>query len=395
MNRSLKGIKVVDMSRVVAGPVCGSILGDLGADVIKVEGPDLFDEIRSWYTPDLEDVSLYYMSVNRNKRAITLNLKTEKGIEIAKELLKDADVVIENFKTGTMKRLGLGYDELKEINPRLIYCSVTGYGQNGPYKNLPGYDFLAQAMGGAMSVNGPKTGEPFKTGIAMADLFTGLYATISVLASLQARSHTNSGQHCDISLLDSMVASMLNIATSYLNTGVLPERYGNEHPNLVPYQNFNTKDQQIIVAIGNDNQFKKLCVLLELEEIAYDKSFSNASSRSINREKLIPIIQEKLLERTAKEWTDMFKQNNIPSGQINTMEEVFEDPQVIARKMTEEVSHPTLGSVKLLSSPIKLSETPTKIEKHPPLPGEHTEEVLRELNYDPDQIKTFYQENII
>lgn len=395
MERSLNGIKVVDMSRVVAGPVCGSILGDLGADVIKVEGPDKFDEIRSWYTRDLEDISLYYMSVNRNKRAITLNLKSKKGIEIAKELLKDADVVIENFKTGTMKRLGLGYDELKEINPGLIYCSVTGYGQNGPYKDLPGYDFLAQAMGGAMSVNGPKTGDPFKTGIAMADLFTGLYATISVLASLQARNHTHSGQHSDISLLDSMVASMLNIATSYLNTGALPERYGNEHPNLVPYQNFHTKDQQIIVAIGNDNQFKKLCILLGVEKKAYDERFSTASARSINREELIPIIQNKLLERSAKEWIDMFRQNNIPSGPINTMEEVFADPQVIARKMTEEISHPTLGSVNLLSSPIKLSETPAKIEKHPPLPGEHTDEVLKELDYDEDQIEVLYKNNII
>jgi len=392
---ALEGIKVIDMSRVVAGPLCGSILGDLGAEVIKVEGPGIQDEIRSWYTDQMEDISLYYMSVNRNKKAITLNLKSEKGIKIAKEIIKDSDVLIENFKSGTMERLGLGYEELKEINPNLIFCSVTGYGQDGPYSSFPGYDFLAQAMSGLMSVNGEVEGEPIKTGIAMSDMFTALYATISVLASLQARHITKEGQQTDVSLLDSTVASMLNIATSYLNTGALPKRYGNQHPNLVPYQSFDTKDKQIILAVGNDNQFKKVCNLLNLDELPNDEKFSTASSRNINRTELLPILQKQLLKATSEEWIEKFREHNIPTGPINNMEEVFQDPQVKSRKMTTEVPHPTLGNVTLLSSPMKLSGTPAKIDKHPPLPGEHTADILKDMNYNKQEIEELYKENII
>ncbi|WHY59123.1 CaiB/BaiF CoA transferase family protein [Peribacillus simplex] len=395
MNRALSRIKVLDLSRVVAGPVCTSILGDLGADIIKVEGPDFLDETRTWFPPDIEDISLYYMAVNRNKRAITVNLKTKEGIQIIKKLIQESDVIVENFKTGTMERLGLGYEDLKALNPKIIHCSITGFGHTGPYKQLPGYDFLAQAMSGFMSVNGTSDGEPVKAGIAMADLYAGLYAIISILAALEARNHTGRGQHCDISLMDSMVASLLNIGTGFLNTGNLPKRYGNQHPTLVPYQNFQTKDKEIIIAVGNDRQFQRFCSLINAEELPQDERFATANARIIYREELIPILQEVILTKTADEWLKVFQENNIPCGPINTLDRVFTDEQVLERQMIQEVDHPTVGIVKLLGSPIKLSDTPVTIERHPPLHGEHTKEVLLELGYDKQEIETFMEEKVI
>ncbi|KOR78778.1 CaiB/BaiF CoA transferase family protein [Peribacillus frigoritolerans] len=395
MTKALSRIKVLDLSRVVAGPVCTSILGDLGADIIKVEGPDFLDETRAWFPPDIEDISLYYMAVNRNKRAITVNLKTKEGIQIIKKLIQESDVIVENFKTGTMERLGLGYEDLKALNPKIIHCSITGFGHTGPYKQLPGYDFLAQAMSGFMSVNGTSNGEPVKAGVAMADLYAGLYAIISILAALEARNQTGRGQHCDISLMDSMVASLLNIGTGFLNTGNLPKRYGNQHPTLVPYQNFQTKDKEIIIAVGNDRQFQRLCSLINTEELPQDERFATANARIIYREELIPILQEVILTKTADEWLTLFKENNIPCGPINTLDRVFTDEQVLERQMIQEVEHPTVGIVKLLGSPIKLSDTPVTIERHPPLHGEHTEEVLLELGYDKQEIESFMEDKVI
>ncbi|MBD8591181.1 CoA transferase [Peribacillus simplex] len=395
MTKALSRIKVLDLSRVVAGPVCTSILGDLGADIIKVEGPDFLDETRAWFPPDIEDISLYYMAVNRNKRAITVNLKTKEGIQIIKKLIQESDVIVENFKTGTMERLGLGYEDLKALNPKIIHCSITGFGHTGPYKQLPGYDFLAQAMSGFMSVNGTSNGEPVKAGIAMADLYAGLYAIISILAALEARKHTGRGQHCDISLMDSMVASLLNIGTGFLNTGNLPKRYGNQHPTLVPYQNFQTKDKEIIIAVGNDRQFQRFCSLINTEELPQDERFATANARIIYREELIPKLQEVILTKTADEWLTLFQENNIPCGPINTLDRVFTDEQVLERQMIQEVEHPTVGIVKLLGSPIKLSDTPVTIERHPPLHGEHTEEVLLELGYDKQEIESFMEDKVI
>ncbi|GAA1374978.1 CaiB/BaiF CoA transferase family protein [Peribacillus frigoritolerans] len=395
MTKALSRIKVLDLSRVVAGPVCTSILGDLGADIIKVEGPDFLDETRAWFPPDIEDISLYYMAVNRNKRAITVNLKTKEGIQIIKKLIQESDVIVENFKTGTMERLGLGYEDLKALNPKIIHCSITGFGHTGPYKQLPGYDFLAQAMSGFMSVNGTSNGEPVKAGVAMADLYAGLYAIISILAALEARNQTGRGQHCDISLMDSMVASLLNIGTGFLNTGNLPKRYGNQHPTLVPYQNFQTKDKEIIIAVGNDRQFQRLCSLINTEELPQDERFATANARIIYREELIPRLQEVILTKTADEWLTLFKENNIPCGPINTLDRVFTDEQVLERQMIQEVEHPTVGIVKLLGSPIKLSDTPVTIERHPPLHGEHTEEVLLELGYDKQEIESFMEDKVI
>lgn len=395
MTKALSRIKVLDLSRVVAGPVCTSILGDLGADIIKVEGPDFLDETRAWFPPDIEDISLYYMAVNRNKRAITVNLKTKEGIQIIKKLIQESDVIVENFKTGTMERLGLGYEDLKALNPKIIHCSITGFGHTGPYKQLPGYDFLAQAMSGFMSVNGISNGEPVKAGVAMADLYAGLYAIISILAALEARNQTGRGQHCDISLMDSMVASLLNIGTGFLNTGNLPKRYGNQHPTLVPYQNFQTKDKEIIIAVGNDRQFQRFCSLINAEELPQDERFATANARIIYREELIPIIQEVILTKTADQWLTLFQENNIPCGPINTLDRVFTDEQVLERQMIQEVEHPTVGIVKLLGSPIKLSDTPVTIERHPPLHGEHTEEVLLELGYDKQEIESFMEDKVI
>ncbi|WP_350302579.1 CaiB/BaiF CoA transferase family protein [Peribacillus frigoritolerans] len=395
MTRALSRIKVLDLSRVVAGPVCTSILGDLGADIIKVEGPDFLDETRTWFPPDIEDISLYYMAVNRNKRAITVNLKTKEGIQIIKKLIQESDVIVENFKTGTMERLGLGYGDLKALKPKIIHCSITGFGHTGPYKQLPGYDFLAQAMSGFMSVNGTSNGEPVKAGIAMADLYAGLYATISILAALEARNHTGRGQHCDISLMDSMVASLLNIGTGFLNTGNLPKRYGNQHPTLVPYQNFKTKDKEIIIAVGNDRQFQRFCTLINADELPKDERFATANARIIYREELIPILQEVIFTKTADEWLTIFQENNIPCGPINTLDKVFTDEQVLERQMIQEVEHPTVGIVKLLGSPIKLSDTPVTIERHPPLHGEHTVEVLLELGYDKQEIESFMEDKVI
>ncbi|MEC0345215.1 CaiB/BaiF CoA transferase family protein [Peribacillus frigoritolerans] len=395
MTKALSRIKVLDLSRVVAGPVCTSILGDLGADIIKVEGPDFLDETRAWFPPDIEDISLYYMAVNRNKRAITVNLKTKEGIQIIKKLIQESDVIVENFKTGTMERLGLGYEDLKALNPKIIHCSITGFGHTGPYKQLPGYDFLAQAMSGFMSVNGISNGKPVKAGVAMADLYAGLYAIISILAALEARNQTGRGQHCDISLMDSMVASLLNIGTGFLNTGNLPKRYGNQHPTLVPYQNFQTKDKEIIIAVGNDRQFQRFCSLINAEELPQDERFATANARIIYREELIPIIQEVILTKTADQWLTLFQENNIPCGPINTLDRVFTDEQVLERQMIQEVEHPTVGIVKLLGSPIKLSDTPVTIERHPPLHGEHTEEVLLELGYDKHEIESFMEDKVI
>lgn len=395
MTKALSRIKVLDLSRVVAGPVCTSILGDLGADIIKVEGPDFLDETRAWFPPDIEDISLYYMAVNRNKRAITVNLKTKEGIQIIKKLIQESDVIVENFKTGTMERLGLGYEDLKALNPKIIHCSITGFGHTGPYKQLPGYDFLAQAMSGFMSVNGTSNGEPVKAGVAMADLYAGLYAIISILAALEARNQTGRGQHCDISLMDSMVASLLNIGTGFLNTGNLPKRYGNQHPTLVPYQNFQTKDKEIIIAVGNDRQFQRFCSLINTEELPQDERFATANARIIYREELIPKLQEVILTKTADKWLTLFQENNIPCGPINTLDRVFTDEQVLERQMIQEVEHPIVGIVKLLGSPIKLSDTPVTIERHPPLHGEHTEEVLLELGYDKQEIESFMEDKVI
>lgn len=378
---ALQGIRVLDLSRVVAGPLCASMLGDLGADVIKVEGPRNPDETRSWRPPEIGDMGVYFATVNRSKRAITVDLKAPQGIAVIRDLVRMSDVVIENFTTGTLDRLGLGYEALRTLNSRIILCSITGFGQTGPSQAQGGYDFIAQAMTGFVSMNGAPGDEGTKAPIALADLQAGMHATISVLAALQAREQTGEGQHCDISLLDSMAFSLLNLGTTYLNTGVVPPRYGNQHQTLVPYQSFATKDRDIIIAVGNDEQFARLCAVLECSEFAKDERYHDASSRIGHRKSLVCALQKRLRSWSAADILARLRSARVPCGPVNTVDQLFEEPQVAARGIVETVHRQGSPDLKLLAAPFGLRGTPVRISSGPPQFSEHTDAVLRELGY--------------
>ncbi|WP_257350972.1 CaiB/BaiF CoA transferase family protein [Pseudalkalibacillus decolorationis] len=395
MTKALNNIQVLDLTRVLAGPFCTMILGDLGADVIKVEAPGGSDETRQWGPPYASSESAYFLCANRNKRAITLDLKSEDGQRILKELIVKSDVVIENFKHGTMEKWGLGNESLKELNPKIIQCSITGFGQNGPYKHLPGYDFIIQALGGLMSITGSEESGPMKVGVAISDILTGLYSAIGILAAINERNQSNEGQSIDISLFDSQVSALVNVASNYLISNEIPKRLGNEHPNIVPYQLFKTQDGEMVIAVGNDRQFTRLCNVLELLEISSIPKFSTNPNRLENRDELIELLSEKIKRKTTKEWTQVLNENGIPCGPINSINEVFEDPQLKAREMVIEMEHPKAGNIKLVGSPLKLSRTPIEVRRHPPLPGEHTEEVLKEIGYTHNHIKDLRNKNII
>lgn len=386
MAGALDGIKVLDLTRVLAGPYCTMILGDLGAEVIKVEAPGGSDDTREWGPPFAGGESAYYLCVNRNKRAITLDLKSDKGIEVIKELVKRSDIVIENFKHGTMEKWGIGYEELKNINPGIIHCSITGFGHNGPYKDLPGYDFIIQAMSGLMSITGTKESGPLKVGVAISDLVTGQYAAIGILAALQERNRSGIGQSIDISLFDSQIATLANVASNYLISGKVPQRLGNQHPNIVPYQSLPTLDGEMAVAVGNDRQFAKFVHVLGLADLAEDERFVTNNKRLQHRDELIEILSERMKEKPASEWLGLLREQGIPAGPINTVADMFDDPQVQARQMIREIDHPTAGKIRLTGSPLKLSRTPIEVKRHPPLAGEHTEEVLQEIGYSVEEI---------
>ncbi|MCE7791803.1 CoA transferase [Salipaludibacillus sp. CUR1] len=392
---ALEGIRVLDLSRVLAGPYCTMILGDLGAEVIKVEGPGGSDDTRQWGPPYTGGESAYYLCANRNKRAITLNLKTDEGKDVLKRLIKKSDVIIENFKNGTMDKWGLGYDQLKEINPQIVHCSITGFGRTGPYNGLPGYDFVIQAMSGLMSITGSEESGPMKVGVAISDIFSGLYAAIGIQAALMERDRSGKGQSVDISLFDSQISALANVASNYLVSGKVPDRLGNEHPNIVPYQPFPTADGQMAVAVGNDGQFQKFLDVLGLSELKNDERFTTNSNRLENRRDLETFISEKMKTRTSDDWLAQLQEQGIPAGPINTVKEMFEDPQVKARNLVKEVAHPTAGKVNLVGSPVRLSRTPAEVTRHPPLAGEHTEEVLTEAGYSEDDISSMRAEKII
>ncbi|SAL45742.1 CaiB/BaiF CoA transferase family protein [Caballeronia telluris] len=391
---ALSHIRVLDLTRVLAGPWCGQTFADFGADVIKIERPETGDDTRHWgppylKTPDGADTreAAYYLAANRNKRSVTVDIASPEGQRIIRELAAQSDVVLENYKVGQLKKYGLDYESLKAVKPDLVYCSVTGFGQTGPYASRAGYDFIIQGIGGFMSITGERDGQPGggpqKAGVAIADLMTGMYATVGVMAALAHRDRTGEGQYVDMALLDVQVAMLANMNTNFLASGQPPVRWGNAHPNIVPYQTFQTSDGWIIVAVGNDGQFRKFVEAGGRPELADDPRFSTNPSRVRNRETLVPILAAMVRERGKHDWLAALEAAGVPCGPINDLGEVFEDPQVVARGMQVELPHPAGGHVKLVRSPIKMSATPPEARLHPPMLGEHTDSVLRELlGYD-------------
>ncbi len=390
MSEALSHIRVLDLTRVLAGPWAGQVLADLGAEVIKIERPKTGDDTRAWAPPYLKDAdgndtseAAYFLSANRGKKSVTLNLSSPEGQALIRQLVVHCDVFIENYKVGDMARYGLAYADLKKINPRLIYCSITGYGQDGPKAEHAGYDFVIQGVGGLMSITGERDdlpgGGPQKLGVAFADLMTGVYSTTAILAALIARDKTGEGQHIDMALLDVQVASMANMNMNYLASGAVPKRQGNAHPNIVPYQVFKAKDGDLILAAGNDGQFAKVCEVLGRPEFATDARFATNAARVRNREILVPLLQELFLQRGVADWITPLEVANVPCGPINDIRQTFDYPQVKHRKMKIELPHPLSGTVPLVASPIRLSATPVVYKSAPPLLGQHTEDVLSRL----------------
>jgi formyl-CoA transferase len=395
-DEALSNIRVIDLSRILAGPYATMLLADYGAEIIKVEQPGQGDGTRQWGPPWVGEESAYFLSVNRNKKSITLNLKNDAGIAILKKLVADADVFIENFKVGAMKRKGLDYETLSQLNPDLIYCSISGYGQTGPYKNRPGYDFMIQAQGGIMSVSGPTNGEPHKVGVAIVDITAGLFASNAILAALYHRERTGEGQYIDVALLDTQVAWLANVAHNYFATGKTPGRYGNAHPNIVPYETFPTADGYLALAIGSDSQYRKFCQAVGRPDLWADEQYRTNAGRVEYRDELIPILQDLLRTRTTEAWMALLLEEGIPVGPINDIPTILHDPQIAARDMVQEVEHRTAGMIKLLGPVAKLSKTPARIKEAPPTLGADTESILRErLNYSSEQIATLQKGGII
>ena len=403
---ALSNIRVLDLSRVLAGPWASQILGDLGADILKVERPGAGDDTRLWGPPFLKDPqgqptgeSAYYLCTNRNKRSLAIDMALPAGQALIRQLALRCDVVIENFKVGGLKAYGLDAESLRALNPRLIYCSITGFGQTGPYAHRAGYDFLIQGMGGLMSVTGrgddqPGAG-PMKVGVAITDIMTGLYASTAILAALQARHSTGEGQHIDLALLDVQVAGLANQGMNYLYSGQLPQRMGNAHPNTVPYQDFPTADGHMILAIGNDGQFAKFCAAAERAEWASDERFATNAARVTHRQALIPMIQAVTRTRNTSAWVSLLENLGVPCGPIHTVDQVYQDPQVRARDMTFEMQHPTAGPIPLVASPIRMSETPVAYRHAPPMLGQHTREVLSEvLGMTEDNLNDLKQQGV-
>ena len=395
MKGPLDGIKVFDLTRVLAGPHCTQLLGDLGAEVIKVERPGSGDDTRGFAPPYQSNdkgaetsESAYYTGANRNKRSITINLSTPEGQALAKKLMADCDILVENFKTGTLERYGLGYDQLKSEFPRLIYCSVTGFGQTGPYAARPGYDGLIQAMGGVMSLTGVPDGEPMKVAVPICDLMAGMYATVGILAAVRHQSETGEGQFIDIGMLDTHIGWLANQGMNYLATGENPDRIGNMHPNILPYQVMPTADGYIVLSVGNDPTCERFCKLAECEELREDERFQTNAARVSNRDFVTKTLNEITSNKSSEWWLTELEKEKIGCGPINNLDQVFADPHVKARDMVVEMDHPAMGNkpIKLIANPIKLSKTPPTYREAPPLLGQHTDEILGEAGLSIDEI---------
>ena len=404
MKGPLDGIKVFDLTRVLAGPHCTQILGDLGAEVIKVERPGSGDDTRGFAPPyqsndkgEQTSESAYYTGANRNKRSITINLSTPEGQALAKKLMADCDILVENFKTGTLERYGLGYDQLKSEFPRLIYCSVTGFGQTGPYAARPGYDGLIQAMGGVMSLTGVPDGEPMKVAVPICDLMAGMYATVGILAAVRHQSETGEGQFIDIGMLDTHIGWLANQGMNYLATGENPDRIGNMHPNILPYQVMPTADGYIVLSVGNDPTFERFCKLAECEELLEDERFQTNAARVSNRDFVTKTLNEITTKKSSEWWLTELEKEKIGCGPINNLDQVFADPHVKARDMVVEMDHPTMGNkpIKLIANPIKLSKTPPTYRKAPPLLGQHTDEILGEAGLSVDEIAKLKEDGTV
>lgn len=393
---ALAGVRVLDLTRILAGPLCTMMLGDMGADVIKVEPPGSGDDTRSWGPPFAEGESAYYLGINRNKRSMTLNMAVKSGQEVLAGLIRKSDVLVENFKVGTLEKWGFGNEWLKANAPRVVRCSITGYGAVGPKAGLPGYDFILQAESGLMGITGERDGEPMKYGVAIVDICTGMLACNTILAALNARHNTGRGQHVEVSLFDSGLAMLANVAANHLISGKDAGRFGNGHPNIVPYTAYPTRDDRIAVAVGNDGQFAKFAAVLGHTGWATDPRFSKNPDRVMNRDALDELIKVELKREGAETWIEKLTAAGIPCGRINSVAQALAAPHAIARDMVTSVEHPTAGSIKMLGIPFRFSDTPASIRRAPPLLGQHTEAVLREeLGFSDARINTLRAEKVI
>lgn len=402
---ALQGIRVLDLSRVLAGPWCGQVLADLGAEVIKIERPKVGDDTRMWGPPWMLDQqgkatreSGYYQSANRNKSSVAIDMATQDGQRLLQHMVKTADIVIENFKAGALKKYGLDYETLKHINPKLIYCSITGFGQDGPRAEEPGYDFIIQGMSGLMSITGEKEGElgasSQKVGVAVVDIQTGLYATIAIQAALISRQQTGVGQYIDMSLLDVQVAGLANQGMNYLSSGISPQRMGNHHPNIVPYQTFKAQDKEFILACGNDKQFKDLCIAIGKPELLDQSNYLRNQDRVKYRQELVALLSEYFLSNTAKHWVDAIHAMKVPVGVINSVADALDEPQIQYRKMVVNIPHTDNPDFNVIGSPIKMTGTPVEYRNAPPRLGEHTKAILEEFCSD-DELLQLKQQGVI
>lgn len=393
--QALEGIKVLDLSRTLAGPFSTMMLGDMGADIIKVEQPGSGDETRRFTPPTWNGESCYYLSSNRNKRSITIDLKSSEGKEIIYKLVKEADILVENFRTGTMEELGFGYNQLKEMNPRLIYCSISGFGRTGPEKNKPGYDLLLQGFSGLMSLTGDPDRPPVKVGTSTVDINTGMFAAYAMITALFAREKSGKGQFIDVSLLDSQLAILNYLGTNFFATGKPAKRFGSGHPTIVPYQAFQAKDMDIILAVANDRLWEKCCKGFGWSDLLEDSRFRINDDRVANREVLVGIINERFSQLESEEIFERMDHAGVPCGPIHTVDQIFSHPHVQAREMILEINHPVIPDLKVPGFPVKFSETPAQLKKHPPLLGEHTDEILMGLGYSEEEIIAMKKENIL